>query len=86
MPRSTGRYSQKAPSLTHRSQVVLSDDSALRHWDNVRKGGLEEKDLLTLSLRERQFVQAIGVLLRSLTVEDDLESEEFILDLGDDVC
>ena len=39
---STGRYSQKTPSLTHRSQGTLSADSS-RHWDNVRKGETLEK-------------------------------------------
>ena len=41
------------------------------------------KDLLTLSLRERQLVQAIGVRLRSLTYEGNLESEEFMMYSGD---
>ena len=47
-----------------------------------------ERDLLTLSLSERQFIQAIGVRLRSLKIEEDLkggelEGEEFMLYSGD---
>ena len=45
-----------------------------------------KKGLLTLSLRERQFVQAMSVRLRSLAGEDNLGLEEFMLYLGDNVC
>ena len=75
---STGRYSQKTPSLTQRSQEPLSADSGGvgRHWDsNVSKGMMRplklQRRLLTLSLRKRQFVQleAIGLPMCSLTEE-----------------